>query len=76
MHLFGGVGLMYERWAPGAALKHRTLLLVAQNSGDLSDALVATHAERLGSIERLSVARDGKFVRDVFYRFAYGYRAE
>jgi dolichol-phosphate mannosyltransferase len=76
VHLFGGVGLMYERWTPAAAFEQRTLLLVAQKSSDLSDAFVAPHAERLGAIEKLSISRDGKFVRDVYYRVAYGYRAE
>jgi hypothetical protein len=67
---------MYERWTPAAAFEQRTLLLVAQKSSDLSDAFVAPHAERLGAIEKLSISRDGKFVRDVYYRVAYGYRAE
>jgi hypothetical protein len=75
VHLFGGIGLMYERWSPSASLDRRTLLLVAEKSGDMADAFVAPHAERLGPIEKITVSRDGKTVRDVAYRFAYGYRA-
>ena len=75
VHLFGGIGLMYERWSPAAGLDRRTLLLVAEKPGDMADAFVAPHAERLGPIERITVSREGKTVRDVAYRFAYGYRA-
>jgi dolichol-phosphate mannosyltransferase len=75
VHLFGGIGLMYERWSPAARLDRRTLLLVAEKPGDMADAFLAPHAERLGPIEKISVSRDGKTVRDFAYRFAYGYRA-
>jgi len=32
-HLFGGMGLMYERWMPAEAQEHRNLLLVAWTQG-------------------------------------------
>jgi dolichol-phosphate mannosyltransferase len=76
VHLFGGIGLMYERWAPAQRLNQRTLLLVAEKPGDMADSFVAPHAERLGPIEKITVSRDGKIVRTFAYRFAYGYRAK
>jgi dolichol-phosphate mannosyltransferase len=75
-HLFGGIGLMYERWAPAASLEHRTLLLVSQRSSDMTDPALAKHAARLGPIESIPVFDNGRPVAEVYYRFAYDYRAE
>jgi dolichol-phosphate mannosyltransferase len=76
VHLFGGIGLMYERWSPAADLDRRTLLLVAEKPSDMADAFVGPYAERWGPIEKITVSRDGKTVRDMAYRFAYAYRAK
>jgi len=73
-HLFLGVGLMYEFWTPPATLASRTLLLVAYDPNDLTGRYVEPRAARLGPIETLALTRDGKRVRDMYYRFAYGYQ--
>lgn len=73
-HLFGQVGLMYERWFAPAAEKGRTLLLVAWNPGDLTTDRVVSSVERLGPIEQGVLSRGNDLIRRYYYRFAYGYR--
>jgi len=73
-HLFEGVGLMYEFWTPPASLASRTLLLVAYDPNELGGNYVEPRAARLGPIETVALYRDGKPVRDMYYRFAYGYQ--
>lgn len=73
-HLFLGVGLMYEYWTPAASMASRTLLLVAFDPHDLQGRYVEPRAARLGPIETVALSRDGKPVRDMYYRFAYDYR--
>ncbi|HEY2682602.1 MAG TPA: glycosyltransferase family 39 protein [Steroidobacteraceae bacterium] len=75
-HLFGGVGLMYERWAPAARFEHRTLLLVSQKASDLADAALAGHAESLGPLLPIEVRGNGRIVATVYSRFAFNYRAK
>jgi dolichol-phosphate mannosyltransferase len=73
-HLFLGVGLMYEWWTPPASLASRTLLLVAYDRNELMGRYVEPRAARFGPIETISLIRDGKPIRDMYYRFAYGYQ--
>jgi dolichol-phosphate mannosyltransferase len=73
-HLFQGMGLMYERWTPPVALASRTLLLVAYDRNDLSGRYVEPRAARLGPIQAIALLRNGKPIRDMYYRFAYGYQ--
>jgi dolichol-phosphate mannosyltransferase len=73
-HLFGGVGLMYEYWTPPASLAGRTLLLVAFDPNELQGRYVEPRAARLGPIQTIALERDGKAVRNMYYRFAYDYR--
>ncbi len=73
-HLFGQMGLMYERWFPPAAERGRTLLLVAWSRDELADALLRSSVERLGPITEGSVMRGDETVRRYYYRLAYGYR--
>jgi len=73
-HLFGQVGLMYERWFPPAAQKGRTLLLVAWDRADLASERLQSGVERLGPIEEGELMRGDAIVRHYYYRFAYGYR--
>jgi dolichol-phosphate mannosyltransferase len=73
-HLFLGVGLMYEFWTPPASLASRTLLLVAYDPNELKGQFVEARAARFGPIETLVLNRDGKPIRDMYYRFAYGYQ--
>jgi dolichol-phosphate mannosyltransferase len=74
-HLFGGIGLMYERWAPPELQEGRTLLLVAWDPGDLTGKSIESHAERWGPVEDDVLRRDGAAVRHYYHRVAYNYRA-
>ncbi len=73
-HLFGGMGLMYERWFPVDRQRDRTLLLVSLDRSSLEAASVADSAASLGPIRAGSLTRDGHFIREYYYRFAYDYR--
>jgi dolichol-phosphate mannosyltransferase len=73
-HLFQGVGLMYEFWTPPGSLASKTLLLVAFDPDDLQGKYVEPRAARLGPIETVALTRDGRAIRDMYYRFAYDYR--
>ena len=73
-HLFGGIGLMYERWTPPELQEGRTLLLVAWDPRDLTGKTVESHAERLGPVEDDVLTRDGQVVRYYYHRLAYNYR--
>jgi len=74
VHLFGGIGLMYERWTPPELQEGRTLLLVAWDPGELTGNAIESHADRLGPIEDEVLRRDGKVVRHYYHRVAYNYR--
>jgi dolichol-phosphate mannosyltransferase len=73
-HLFGGIGLMYERWTPPSLQQGRTLLLVAWDPKDLTGYAVESHVESLGPVEQEELTRDGMPVRRYYYRLAYNYR--
>ncbi|MGO9632621.1 MAG: glycosyltransferase family 39 protein [Steroidobacteraceae bacterium] len=73
-HLFGQMGLMYERWFPPMAERGRTLLLVAWSREELADALLQSSVERLGPITEGSVMRGDETIRRYYYRLAYAYR--
>lgn len=73
-HLFGGMGLMYERWMPPKAQEHRNLLLVAWTQGELEDKAIAAHVERLGPIEDVVLVRNGIIIRHYYHRLAFDYR--
>jgi dolichol-phosphate mannosyltransferase len=72
--LFGGIGLMYERWTPPPQASGRDLLLVAWDPSEISDTMLEPHAQRLGPIEQEVLQRDGTFVRHYYHRIAYNYR--
>ena len=74
-HLFGGNGLMFERWAPAETENGKTLLLVAWDPADLDGEAIRSHTERLGPVEVEVLTRDGRFVRRYYYRVAYNYQA-
>jgi dolichol-phosphate mannosyltransferase len=74
-HLFGGIGLMYERWTPPELQDGRTLLLVAWDPMDLTGKAVESRAERLGPVEDEVLRRDGEVVRHYYHRLAYNYRS-
>lgn len=73
-HLFGQVGLMYERWFPRSAERGRTLLLVAWHAADLDAPEVRADVEALAPVHAGELRRNGNFIRNYYYRFAYGYR--
>jgi dolichol-phosphate mannosyltransferase len=72
-HLFGGLGLMYERWIPAESQEGRTLLLVALDARDLSGTDVESHLERLGPVQEAALTREGVAIRHYFYRVGYHY---
>jgi dolichol-phosphate mannosyltransferase len=74
VHLFGGIGLMYERWTPRALQDGRDLLLVGWDAADLGGKAIETHVDRLGPIEDDVLRQDGQIVRHYYHRFAYNYR--
>jgi dolichol-phosphate mannosyltransferase len=74
VHLFGGIGLMYERWTPPALQEGRDLLLVAWDAGDIGGKAVESHVDRLGPVEDDVLRQDGQIVRHYYHRFAYNYR--
>ena len=73
-HLFGGMGLMYERWMPAGQAEGRNLVLVAFDPNELAGSEVESHVERLGPISDEVLSRDGKVVRHYYHRVAYNYR--
>jgi dolichol-phosphate mannosyltransferase len=75
VHLFGGIGLMYERWTPLELQEGRDLLLVAWDAKELTGKVVESHAEALGPIEDGVLTRDGQVVRHYYHRFAYNYHS-
>jgi dolichol-phosphate mannosyltransferase len=75
-HLFGQVGLMYERWFPPADERGRNLLLVAWHPGDLTSDRIASAVERLGPVEEGVLTRGDGIIRRYYYRVGYGYRGE
>jgi dolichol-phosphate mannosyltransferase len=72
-HLFGQVGLMYERWFPPADEAGRDLLLVAWSRAELTPDRVASAVDRLGPIQEGVLTRGDDIIRRYYYRFAYGY---
>jgi len=74
-HLFGGMGLMYERWMPPEAQEHRNLLLVAWTRGELEDKAIEAHVGRLGPIEEDVLVRNGILIRHYYHRLAFDYRS-
>jgi len=75
VHLFEGIGLMYERWTPSQLQEGRDLLLIAWDAKDLSGKTIESHAESLGPVQDDVLTRDGQVVRHYYHRFAYNYRA-
>ena len=73
-HLFGGMGLMYERWMPPQAQNGRNLLLVAWTPGELEDPFIGAHVQRLGPIEDDVLTRNGIVIRHYYHRLALNYR--
>ena len=73
-HLFGGQGLMYEQWFPAKLQRGRTLLLVAWDANSLEANSIKSLVEGLGPVERGTLTRGGRAIRDYYYRIARDYR--
>ena len=73
-HLFGKIGLMYEKWFPLEPQIGRTLLLVAWDRDDLAAARVQASVERLEPIQIGVLTHDNHVIRPYYYRVAHGYR--
>jgi len=73
-HLFGGMGLMYERWFPAERQTGRTLLLLGWDAGDLAAENLQNHVSGLEPLQEGTLVRDGRVVRRYYYRVAHGYR--
>jgi dolichol-phosphate mannosyltransferase len=76
INLFGKKALMYQFWFPAREQAGKAIVLVAFNEKDLLREAMDKHSQRLGPVVRGELARDGKFIRNYFYRVAYGYDAE
>jgi dolichol-phosphate mannosyltransferase len=72
-HLFGQVGLMYERWFPATRQSGRQLLLIAWNAADLADGALEDRVERLDPIRQGRLTRGDELIRPFYYRVAYGF---
>jgi dolichol-phosphate mannosyltransferase len=73
-HLFGGMGLMYERWFPAERQTGRTLLLLGWDAGDLAAVNLQSHVSGLEPLQEGTLVRDGRVVRRYYYRVVHGYR--
>jgi dolichol-phosphate mannosyltransferase len=74
-HLFGGVGLMYERWFPPKAQEGRDMLLVGFKPEDLRGPQVESRAQEWGPLQQGVLLRDGRMIRRYYYRLAHHYLA-
>ena len=74
-HLFGGVGLMYERWFPPKAQEGRDLLLIGFKPEDMRGPEVEARAQEWGPLQEGVLMRDGRMIRRYYYRFAHHYLA-
>jgi dolichol-phosphate mannosyltransferase len=73
-HLFGGMGLMYERWFPVERQRGRTLLLLGWDADDLAEVHLQHHVSGLEPLQEGTLVRDGRVVRRYYYRVVHGYR--
>ena len=74
-HLFGDMGLMYERWFPAQAQTGRTLLIVAWDAHDLEASRLEGQVDDLEPMHEGTLLRNGRLVRRYYYRVARGYHA-
>lgn len=75
-HLFGGNGLMYERWFPVDQQNDKTLLLIGRNKADLIDGNVLSHIEQAQEIKEIKINKNGQQVGLYYYRVAKGYQSQ
>lgn len=75
-HLFGNMGLMYERWFPISEQAGRTLLLVSWDEASLLDPRIAKRCDRLDTLREAALMRGEKTIRPYYFRVAYGYHPQ
>lgn len=75
-HLFGAKALMYEVWFPPATFEGRPAILVSFDEHSLRNKKIPRHLDHLGPNRRGVIRRDGKFVREYFYRVGHEYRSK
>ncbi|QQS54372.1 MAG: glycosyltransferase family 39 protein [Candidatus Competibacteraceae bacterium] len=75
-HLFGGNGLMYERWFPIDRQQDKTLLLVGRNRADLASESVFSHIKQAQEIKEIKINKNGQQVGLYYYRMVKGYRSQ
>jgi dolichol-phosphate mannosyltransferase len=73
-HLFGGSGLMYERWFPVAPLAGSTLLLVGLEPQKILGEQIDAHIARSDPPREGTLTRNGQTIHHYYYRVVYGYR--
>jgi dolichol-phosphate mannosyltransferase len=73
-NLFGGDGLMYDRWIAAGDQEGRTLVLLAYKMPELDSAAVHAHCRSLGPVVPHQALRDGRKVGRFFHRLCSGYR--
>jgi dolichol-phosphate mannosyltransferase len=74
-NLFGGDGLMYERWLAARDQQGRTLVLIAYKAGDLEAAAIAARCPTLGPIVPHQALKEGRKVGRFFHRICTDYHA-
>jgi dolichol-phosphate mannosyltransferase len=74
VHLFGLTSLMYERWFPAFLQEGRDIVLVGWDAVELMHPVFTWHSGRLGPIERGTLSKNGKVIRDFHHRVLHGYR--
>jgi dolichol-phosphate mannosyltransferase len=72
-HLFGGMGLMYERWFAVAEQHGRSLLLISWRKEPLSQVAVTNTGTELTAISEGTIRRDGQVLHTYYYRILRGY---
>jgi dolichol-phosphate mannosyltransferase len=73
-NLFSRSSLMYARWFPAESQRGRTLILVSDEADDLANQRVTSYFDSLEPVEKLVLKRNGKIVREYFYRICRGYK--
>jgi len=73
-HLFAGISLMYGFWFPAKHQLGQSLVLVAFEKADLERESVARRTVGESPIQRGEITRDGKVIREFFWRTAAEYQ--
>ena len=76
-NMFGDSGAMYEVWHPSEPSTSRPIILVGMEPQHLERDRAGNNIARLldqpGPVQSMTIAREGKPLRMVYYRIAKGY---